>query len=345
MSAVILLGLVAVAAYKTKPDTPSFRKFITEESKTQSASPAKGWLNKITNAVTGVINLPDFKVTGWVKTDGTLSSSSSASSSSAHTAAQESRAEQEKEKAVRLKRDGKYAVAATTFLAAGRKYEQFGPYDAALCCEEAYKCFKQANDKSSAIDALHRSAILFNKDSRSTTRAARAYETLAENVRSTGDLTRSLEYYNTARDAFETAGDGRAKTILTNIADITLSLHNYTAARTHYETLAAESIDNSTLRFSVPKYLVNGVLCTVAEGDWVKAGKVLEGYGARYVAFGGSGEFGALKDLISAHDRFDADGFQKAYNDLNQSTLLPEQWKQVLLKVSDKLQNADVSFR
>ena len=87
----------------------------------------------------------------------------------------------------------------------------------------------------------------------------------------------------------------RAKTILINIADLSIQQHHYSDARKHYETLAADSVDNSTLRFSVPKYLLNGVLCTVAEGDWVKARKVLEGYGERYVAFAGGTEFGALQ--------------------------------------------------
>ncbi|KAJ3035449.1 hypothetical protein HDV00_003740 [Rhizophlyctis rosea] len=174
-----------------------------------------------------------------------------------------------------------------------------------------------ASSTASATEALLQSARIYNRDSRTATRAARAYESLASSAQATGDYSRALEYYNLARDAFDREGDGRAKTILSNIADVSIHLKHYSEARKHYETLASESIDSSTLRFSVPKYLLNAVLCTIAEGDWVKAKTVLQGYGDKYPVFGSSLEAAALKDFISEYETFDLESCQKAYQQLN----------------------------
>lgn len=69
------------------------------------------------------------------------------------------------------------------------------------------------------------------------------------------------------------------------IADINASLGHFSIARSLYERLAEQCVDSTTLRFSLPKYLMNGCLCAIAEGDWVKVKMLLADYARKYPAF------------------------------------------------------------
>ncbi|KAL1915409.1 uncharacterized protein VTP21DRAFT_6867 [Calcarisporiella thermophila] len=336
----IILISALVVAYKTNPTEASFRNYISNAS-SQNANRAtlSSWLNTL------LPTRPEFTHTDYVFFSIVSAKRSSATylgcfgqwflvsemvqrqeggrgGSEQENLEMEERANAEKDAAVKAKVKRDYKVAGDRYVSAAKKFEMgMGEYqqmEAAMCYEEAYKAYKNAKEPESlekALNCLDTAAKLFAAQGKQLSRAARLFDTLAENHHHhpyQPNLDKAASYYAQAADYYEADGDGRALFSLSKQVELLLELNRYDQALKLLERVVGEAERDSALQFKVKDYLLWGLLCGVGLGDWEEVRKMLDRYETQQPTFSDTRECTLVRQLLVARDNVDPDGYGEA---------------------------------
>jgi len=232
------------------------------------------------------------------------------------------------------KRAKKWKEASDSFHLAANNYLQFeSKYDAASVYVKASHCLKKMSLTEDVIKALSNAVELFTDEGRFSI-AAKHQKEIAELYESIGDLEKAVTAYEIAAEYFEGEGSmSSGHSCLLKMAPTCALLENYTKSAEIFERVAAESVDNDLLKWSVKEYLLKAGICLLCAGDIVACKKALDKYCTLSVEFNSTREYQLLSALVAAVENYNVKDFATASQEYN-SIIKLDQWKtSLLLKV------------
>jgi alpha-soluble NSF attachment protein len=209
-------------------------------------------------------------------------------------------------------------------------------HEAASSLVNAATCFKKSNVKS-AIRALREAVDLYQDEGRFSI-AAKQQKEIAELCEKELDFEGAIDEYKAAADMF----DGEDSTSSSNacllkVALFSAQLERFKEAIEIYEKIAAKSIDNNLLKWSVKDYLFRAGLCHLALGDFVGAKRAIDKYEEMDQSFQSSREGKFLREVLDAVEKYDVESFTNAVVEFDSITKL-DSWKtSVLLKIKNQI--------
>jgi len=227
-----------------------------------------------------------------------------------------------------------YAKAAETYLKLQSKHE------AATNYINAANCLKKTNISEASM--YLKQAIEFYTDEGRFSIAAKHQKELAELYEGDMDLENAIAAYQLSADYFEGEGSGSsANQCLLKVALFSAQVERYDKAIELYEQVAAGSIDNNLLKWSVKDYFLRAGLCHLAKGDMVSAERALQRYQDMDATFNSQRECKFLTDLLNACKGFDVEAFTNAVVEYDTIVRL-DSWKtSILLKIKTGLKEED----
>eukprot|EP01100_Stratorugosa_tubuloviscum_P001216 TRINITY_DN1269_c3_g1_i1.p1 TRINITY_DN1269_c3_g1~~TRINITY_DN1269_c3_g1_i1.p1 ORF type:complete len:295 (-),score=158.40 TRINITY_DN1269_c3_g1_i1:126-1010(-) len=185
-------------------------------------------------------------------------------------------------------------------------------------------------EPAKSLAFLQQATAIYCEDGRFA--MAAKYEKEAAQICETDDqLELAIEHYQRAADYFEGENSpSSANQCLLKIAEFSAQLEKYNRSVEVYEQVAASSIDNTLLKWSVKDYLFRAGLCRLCTGDVVSCQRALERYQQLDASFSASRECKFLNDLINSLDSFNLDQLNNAIADYDSISKL-DNWKSMLL--------------
>jgi len=213
-------------------------------------------------------------------------------------------------------------------------------HEAASNYINAANCYKKSN-VTEAMSCL-RQAIEFYTDEGRFSIAAKHQKELAELYESSSDLENAIAAYQLAADYYEgESSSSSANQCLLKVALFSAQLERYDKAIELYEQIAAASIDNNLLKWSVKDYLFRAGLCHLAKGDIVSAERALERYQDMDASFGSQRECKFLLEIVKACKEYDVEAFTSAVIEFDTITKL-DSWKTtIMLKIKQSIKEED----
>jgi alpha-soluble NSF attachment protein len=127
-------------------------------------------------------------------------------------------------------------------------------------------------------------------------------------------------------------------------ADIAALDGDYYKAIENYEKVAAQSINNNLMRYSVKDYFLKAGICHLATGDLIAAQRALEKYRELDPGFANQREHLLLSDLCEAVEAKSQEQFTDKLYQYNQISQL-DKWKTaILVRVKNAIEEADDEF-
>ena len=121
--------------------------------------------------------------------------------------------------------------------------------------------------------------------------AAKHAKEIAELCESESDFKQAIDFFQLAADYYEGEGStSAANGCLLKVALYAAQTEEYDKAIEIYERVAANSIDNNLLKWSVKDYLFRAGLCHLCKGDPVSARRAIDRYCDMDVTFQGQHE-------------------------------------------------------
>jgi len=172
--------------------------------------------------------------------------------------------------------------------------------------------------------------------------SAKHLKEIGETYESIGEDAKAIEAYASAASTYE--GEESARTTRNNCqlkcAALLAKLDRFEEATEIFEDVAAASVDNNLLRFSVKGYFLQAGMCRLCWCDAVGVLNALERYDARDPAFAGSRERDVLEKCARAMEDGDGDAFSRAVAEFDSMSRL-DAWKTtVLLKAKKRIETA-----
>lgn len=128
------------------------------------------------------------------------------------------------------------------------------------------------------------------------------------------------------------------------VADMAALEGDYYKAIENYEKVAAVSINNNLMKYSVKEYFLKAGICHLASGDMVATNRALEKYREMDPSFATQREHLLLVDLSEAVEAKSQEQFSDKLYQYDQMSKL-DKWKlSMLVKVKDSIQEADDEF-
>lgn len=216
-------------------------------------------------------------------------------------------------------------------------------HEAASNYINASNCYKKSN-VSAAMNCL-KQGIEFYTDEGRFSIAAKHQKELAELYESSSDLENAIAAYQLSADYYEGENSSSsANQCLLKVALFSAQLERYDKAIELYEQIAAASVDNNLMKWSVKDYLFRAGLCHLAKGDIVAAMAALERYQEMDVSFSSQRECKFLQDIVNAVKDYDVEAFTTAVVEFDSITKL-DSWKtSILLKVKKSIKEEDQSL-
>jgi len=213
-------------------------------------------------------------------------------------------------------------------------------HEAASNYINAANCYKKSN-VTEAMMCL-RQAIEFYTDEGRFSIAAKHQKELAELYESSSDLENAISAYQLAADYYEgESSSSSANQCLLKVALFSAQLERYDKAIELYEQIAAGSIDNNLLKWSVKDYLFRAGLCHLAKGDIVSADRAMERYQDLDASFSSQRECTFLQAIINACKGYDIEAFTTAVVEFDSMSKL-DSWKTtILLKIKKSIKEED----
>lgn len=213
-------------------------------------------------------------------------------------------------------------------------------HEAASNYINAANCYKKSN-VTEAMMCL-RQAIEFYTDEGRFSIAAKHQKELAELYESSSDMENAISAYQLAADYYEgESSSSSANQCLLKVALFSAQLERYDKAIELYEQIAAASIDNNLLKWSVKDYLFRAGLCHLAKGDIVSADRAMERYQDMDASFSSQRECQFLQEIISACKEYDVEAFTTAVVKYDSVSKL-DSWKTtILLKIKKSIKEED----
>ncbi|OTB11982.1 hypothetical protein K445DRAFT_77299 [Daldinia sp. EC12] len=218
------------------------------------------------------------------------------------------------------------------------------PDDAANTLVDAFKVYRKENPED-AVRCLDVAVSQYCKKG-NFRRAAQHKENMGEVFETEiGDTKRALEAYETAAGWYE--GDNAAalaNKLWLKVADIAALEGDYYKSIEHYEKVAAASINNNLMRYSVKDYFLKAGICHLATGDMVATNRALEKYRDQDPTFPSTREHQLLVDLATAVEAGDQDQFTDKLFQYDQLSKL-DKWKTtILVRVKNNIEEAGEDF-
>ncbi|CEJ80504.1 Putative Vesicular-fusion protein sec17 [[Torrubiella] hemipterigena] len=218
------------------------------------------------------------------------------------------------------------------------------PDDAANSLIDAFKAYRSGGDFAAAARganiAIERYCTRGN-----FRRAASQKEQLGEMFEQNGDAKSALDAFQDAATWYE--GDGAnalANKLWLKVADVAALEGDYYKAIENYEKVAAQSINNNLMRYSVKDYFLKAGICHLATGDSVATSRALEKYRDMDPQFATQREHMLLVDLSEAIDAKSQEQFTDKLFQFDQINKL-DKWKTTLLvRIKDTIEEADDEF-
>ncbi len=209
-------------------------------------------------------------------------------------------------------------------------------HEAASSLVNAASCFKKSNVKA-AIAALREAVDLYQDEGRFSI-AAKQQKEIAEICEKELDFEGAIDQYKAAADMFDGEdATSSSNACLLKVALFSAQLERYKDAIEIYERIAAKSIDNNLLKWSVKDYLFRAGLCHLALGDFVGAKRAIDKYEDLDQSFSTSREGKFLREVLDAVDKYDIEAFTNAVVEFDSITKL-DSWKtSVLLKIKNSI--------
>jgi alpha-soluble NSF attachment protein len=209
-------------------------------------------------------------------------------------------------------------------------------HEAASSLVNAATCFKKSNVKS-AIRALREAVDLYQDEGRFSI-AAKQQKEIAELCEKELDFEGAIDEYKAAADMFDGEdATSSSNACLLKVALFSAQLERFKEAIEIYEKIAAKSIDNNLLKWSVKDYLFRAGLCHLALGDFVGAKRAIDKYEEMDQSFQSSREGKFLREVLDAVEKYDVESFTNAVVEFDSITKL-DSWKtSVLLKIKNQI--------
>lgn len=202
-------------------------------------------------------------------------------------------------------------------------------HEAGSAYVDAANCYKKTNSQE-AVRCLNMAVQLFMEIGR-LSMAAKHFKDIAETYEKEEELTLAMEYFEKAAELYQgEEATSQGNQCRLKVAQFAAQLEQYPKAIEIFESVAAHSMDNNLLRYSVKGYLLNAGLCHVCGCDIVSITNALEKYQDMDPAFTNSRECKLLMDLAASIEEEDVDRFTDAVKEFDSMTRL-DQWKTTLL--------------
>ncbi|KAI1083812.1 TPR-like protein [Whalleya microplaca] len=218
------------------------------------------------------------------------------------------------------------------------------PDDAANTCVDAFKVYRKEYPED-AVRILEFAITQYCKKG-NFRRAAQHKENMGEVLEvDVGDTKRALECYEAAAGWYE--GDNAAalaNKLWLKVADIAALEGDYYKAIEQFEKVAAASLNNNLMRYSVKDYFLKAGICHLATGDMVAANRAIEKYRDMDPTFPSNREHQLLVDLAAAIEAGDQDQFTDKLFQYDQMSKL-DKWKTtILVRVKGTIEEAGEDF-
>ncbi|OLN92265.1 putative vesicular-fusion protein sec17-like protein [Colletotrichum chlorophyti] len=218
------------------------------------------------------------------------------------------------------------------------------PDDAANTLVDAFKAYRK-DDPEAAVRCLDVAVNQYCAKG-NFRRAAGHKEALGELFETElGDSKRALESYEAAASWYE--GDNAAalaNKLWLKVADVASLEGDYYKAIENYEKVAAASINNNLMKYSVKDYFLRAGICHLATGDTVAARRALEKYTEMDPGFAQQRESMLLHDLLAAVEGNNQEEFTDKLFHYDQVSKL-DKWKTTLLvRVKNAIEEPEDEF-
>lgn len=204
------------------------------------------------------------------------------------------------------------------------------PDDAANTLVDAFKAYRQVDPKA-AVRCLE-IAIQQYCAKGNFRRAAGHKEALGEVYeQDLGDAKAALQAYETAAQWYE--GDNStalANKLWLKLADAAALDADYYKAIEAYERVAAASVNNNLMRYSVKDYFLKAGICHLATADAVGSRRAIDKYVEMDPSFQGQRECALLNDLLETMEKNDQEEFTDKLFQYDQVSKL-DRWKTTML--------------
>ena len=135
-----------------------------------------------------------------------------------------------------------------------------------------------------------------------------------------------------------------ANKLYLRVADLAALAEDYYKAIGIYEKVAASSISNNLMKYSVKDYFLKAGICHLATKDMVAMERALENYRDQDPTFASQREHHLLVDLQAAIQAGDQDAFTDKLFLYDQLSKL-DKWKTaILVKIKGQIEEADSEF-
>ncbi|KAI8366075.1 soluble NSF attachment protein [Radiomyces spectabilis] len=237
-----------------------------------------------------------------------------------------------------------WSLAGDAFTEAAKLYKKgnSAKFDGSRAYENAAKCYKR-NQPADAVFAL-KEAILLDQEGGNFRAAARHYQEAAELCEN--DLNDSKEAYESYQKAAELflADDSPAlaNKCLLKVAQIAAEMDMYDVAIDKFEQVAAASVDDALLKWSLKEYFLKAGLCHLCTGDIIRTKQAVNGYCAMDMSFETTREYNLLKNIINCVDNGEVEQFTQCVYEYDKLTRL-DSWKTaLLLKIKKSIEMEDL---
>jgi len=213
-------------------------------------------------------------------------------------------------------------------------------HEAAQSYLSAAMCYKKTNI-TTAVMCMKQGIEFYTEEGRFGI-AAKHQKELAELYEDQSDLENAIAAFQVAADYYEGEGStSAASQCLLKVALFSAQLERYDKAIEIYEQVAAQSIDNNLLKWSVKDYFLRAGLCHLAKGDVVAAERAVERYMDMDATFSSQRECKFLQELVSACKNYDVEAFTNAVVEFDSISKL-DSWKtSILLKIKNSIKEED----
>jgi len=235
----------------------------------------------------------------------------------------------------------KWDEAATSYVKAAEcSLKLQSKHEAATNYINAANCYKK-NNVTQALLCM-KQAVEFYTDEGRFSVAAKHQKEIAELYESENDLDNAIANYQLASDYYDGEGsNSAANQCLLKVALFSAQLERYDKAIELYEKVAAASIDNNLIKWSVKDYFLRAGLCHLATADMVAARRAIERYQDMDVTFSSQRECKLLVDLLTACENLDAELFTNSTKEYDSISKL-DAWKvSILLKIKSCIKDED----
>ncbi|KAI9310917.1 soluble NSF attachment protein [Dichotomocladium elegans] len=237
-----------------------------------------------------------------------------------------------------------WTQAGDAFIEAAQLFKRGGgaKFDGSRAYENAAKCYKR-QDPAAAVKAL-KEAIVLDQEGGSFRQAARHYQEIAELYENElNDAKAAYDAYGHAADLFNAdESPAMSNKCYLKVAQIAADLGMYEEAIDKFERVAAASVDDNLLKWSLKEYFLKAGLCHLATEDVVRSRQALNSYCGMDLSFETTREYQLLKNIMDSIDSGDVEKFTQDVYEYDKLTRL-DPWKTaILLKIKKSIEQEDL---